>query len=61
MDDMAPILIAAVPFGASILSLITVLGLNKKLQAAPRGEDLDVPGLGKTMNELSDTIQEGAM
>ena len=61
MNDMAPILVAAVPFGASILSLAVVGGLNSKLQAAPRGEDLDTPGMGKTMNDLSDVIQEGAM
>ena len=52
--------VAAVPFCSAVLSLIIVVLLYKKLNAAPRGEDLDLPGKGDLMNELSDTIQEGA-
>ena len=59
---MEPIVLAAVPFAASLFSLATVLGLKAKLGAAPRGEDLGgETGVGAKMNALSDTIQEGAM
>lgn len=60
--DMEPIVLAAVPFAASLFSLATVVCLKSKLAAAPRGEDLGgETGVGAKMNALSDTIQEGAM
>jgi len=59
---MEPVLLAAVPFAASIFSLATVFALKAKLGAAERGKDLGADkGVGAKMNELSDTIQTGAM
>jgi len=58
--NMEWLAVVSVPFLASIVALIGVVLLNMKLKSAPRGEDLDIPGMGKVMNELSDTIQSGA-
>jgi len=61
-SDMEPIVLAVVPFGASLFSLATVMALKSKLGGAERGVDIGSDqGVGAKMNALSDTIQEGAM